>query len=155
MDKLRASFAPKIAALQERRRKAQQRVDKEKAQANQSMLSAVVAAGSTLLQVFASRKMASAGNISRASSAARAAGRAMQQHGDIGHATETVEAIDQQLADLEAELNQEIDALSATHKADSLQLEAVPIRPKKTDIAVESVALATLSDAMLGIRKGL
>jgi hypothetical protein len=144
-DKLRAAFAPKIAALEERRRKAQQRVDKEKAQAGQSYLSAGVAVVSSLLQVFGSRKLASAQNISKASSAARAAGRAMQQHGDIGHATESVEAIDQQLADLDAELKQQIDALESTYKADSLALEAVPIRPKKTDISVESVSLAWIA----------
>jgi len=59
----------------------------------------------------------------------------------VGRATDTVEALQQQLADLEAEFKSEMAALET--KADPLteQLEPIAVRPKKTNISVRLVAL--------------
>ena len=65
----------------------------------------------------------------------------MKERQDIGRAEETVEAIRQQLAELEVEFKAEMTALEA--KADPLteRLETVVVKPKKTNISVRLVAL--------------
>ncbi|NJN95710.1 MAG: ATP-binding protein [Anaerolineales bacterium] len=141
VDKLRQKYAPKIATLQERLRKAEQRVEKEKAQASQVGLQTVFSIGATLLGAFTGRKVISSSTISKVSSAARKAGQAMEQSKDVGQATETVEAIQQQLADLQAQFAEETAVLEAKMDPQNETFETVAIRPKKTDISVQLVAL--------------
>ncbi|MBE7553568.1 MAG: ATP-binding protein [Anaerolineales bacterium] len=142
VEQLRKKYAPKIANMQERLRKAEQRVEKEKTQASQAGLQTVFSIGATLLGAFTGRKVISSSTISKVSSAARKAGQAMEQSKDVGQATETVEAIQQQLAELEAQFNEETAALEAKLDPQTEPFETVAIKPKKTDISVQLVALA-------------
>jgi hypothetical protein len=142
VEQLRKKYASKIATLQERLRKAEQRVEKEKAQASQAGIQTVFSIGATLLGAFTGRKIISSSTVSKVSSAARKAGQAMEQSKDVGQAAETVEAIQQQLADLEAQFKEETAALEAKMDPQTEMFETVAIKPKKTDIAVQLVALA-------------
>lgn len=141
VEKLRQKYASKMAALQERLRKAEQRVEKEKAQASQAGLQTAFSIGATLLGAFTGRKIISSSTISKVSSAARKAGHAMEQSKDISQASETVEAIQQQLTDLEAQFNQEAAALETKMDPQTEIFETLAIRPKKSDISVQLVAL--------------
>ena len=69
------------------------------------------------------------------------AGRAMQQRGDIALAAEDVEKYQKMYSDLEAKLQSEIDDLQAAGP-DAIPLEPLEVKPKKSEIAVERVALA-------------
>jgi len=140
-EQLRKKYAPKTAALQERLRRAQQAVEREAEQAKQQGLQTAISVGATLLGAFLGRKAVSVSNIGRATTAARGAGRVLKERQDVGRATDTVEALQQQLADLEAEFKSEMAALET--KADPLteQLEPIAVRPKKTNISVRLVAL--------------
>lgn len=142
VEQLRKKYAPKIATMQERLRKAEQRVEKEKAQASQAGLQTVFSIGATLLGAFTGRKVISSSTISKVSSAARKAGQAMEQSKDVGQAAETVEAIQQQLAELEAQFTEETAALEAKLDPQAETFETVAIKPKKADISVQLVALA-------------
>ncbi|GAB4424758.1 MAG: ATP-binding protein [Anaerolineae bacterium] len=141
VEKLRQKYAPKIAALQERLRKAEQRVEKEKAQASQAGLQTVFSIGATLLGAFTGRKIISSSTISKVSSAARKAGQAMEQSKDVGQASETVEAIQQQLANLQAQFADETAVLEAKIDPQSETFETVAVKPRKSDISVQLVAL--------------
>ncbi len=59
---------------------------------------------------------------------------------DVARAQETVAAVQQARAALEAELQEEVAALEAPGESD--RLEPVAIRPKKTDVRVQLCALA-------------
>src|SRR5438132_5786302 len=61
--KLRQKNAPKIAALEERIRRAQQAVDREAAQAKQQKLQTAISFGTTLLGAFMGRKALSASSL--------------------------------------------------------------------------------------------
>src|SRR6186713_2512140 len=52
VEALRAKYASRINSLQERIRRAQQAVDKEKAQANQAKLQTAISLGTTLIGAF-------------------------------------------------------------------------------------------------------
>ncbi|HYK42453.1 MAG TPA: ATP-binding protein [Thermoanaerobaculia bacterium] len=141
-DALRARYAARLAALQERKRRAEQAVDREKQQATSAGLQTAISIGATVLGALLGRKAVSATNIGRATTAARGAGRTVQQAGDIARAKEDVAAVDAQIAALEAELQAELDQRAAAADPLTEKLEALSVRPKKSDVSVRFVALA-------------
>jgi hypothetical protein len=141
VDKLRAKYAPKLALVEERLRKALQKVEKEKAQASQQTTQTLVTVVSSILGAFTGRKLASAANVSRAATAARAAGRISRENQDVTQAEETVQVLKTQREELDAQFQAEVDALQDIDKPESLLLEPIEIKPKKADLTVTRVAL--------------
>jgi uncharacterized protein YdgA (DUF945 family) len=60
----------------------------------------------------------------------------------VGQAEENVSALQQQLADLEAQFKTETDVLAAATDPLNERLEAISLKPTKANIAVKLVALA-------------
>ncbi len=141
LEMLRKKYAPKIAALTEKVRKAQLAVDREAEQAKQAGLQTAISVGATLLGAFMGRKVASKANLGKATTAVRGVGRSMQQQSDVGRAKETVQTYQQQLDDLNAEFKSESDALGTRIDPLSEALDSVVFKPRKTDIDVQLVAL--------------
>jgi hypothetical protein len=141
VEKLRKKYASRMTTLQERIRKAQQAVEREAAQAKNQQTQAAISIGSTLLGAFTGRKKLSSSVLGRAATAARGVGRSMEAKGDINRAKETVEALQEQLADLQAEFDAESNTLAAKIDPATESLETISIKPKKTDISVQIVAL--------------
>lgn len=141
-EKLRQKYAPKLAAFQERNRKAQATVQVQLEQAKSSKWQAFISFGATVLGAFIGRKAVSAGTIGKATTTARGVGRSMKESQDVTRAEENVAALQQQLADLEGQFKSEMDALSARFDPATEELEAIAMRPKKTDIKIETIALA-------------
>jgi hypothetical protein len=144
VEKLREKYAPKIAALEERLRKAQVKVEKEKSQANQQSMTAVLSIGGSILGALFGRKLASATNITRAATSMRQATKIARERQDISDASEGVEVIQQRLTDLDAEIKAQIEKIQAGLSSEGLALEEVLIQPKKSEITVSQVALAWL-----------
>ena len=141
VEQLRRKYASKNAALQERVRRAQQAVDRESEQAKAQTLQTAISFGTTLLGAFLGRKTVTASTLGRATTAARGVGRTVKETQDIGRAKETVEAVQQQLAQLEEELQAEIAGVEARFDASSEPLTTFACKPKKSSIAVRLVAL--------------
>jgi hypothetical protein len=144
IETLRQKYAPKIATAQERRRKAETKVEKEKSQATEKTLSAALSIGASLLNAMFSRKLASAGNISRAATSMRQASRIARERQDVNDANESVEVLTQREADLEAELRAETDKVQTDLAPDKLPLGELLVQPKKSEISVSSVTLVWL-----------
>jgi hypothetical protein len=141
-DSLRQKYAPKIAALQDRIRRAGQMVERQQAESRSSQMQAAISVGASILGAFLGRKTISASNIGRASTAIRGAGRAIKESKDVGQAEENVSALQQQLTDLNAQFQMETDALAAATDPLNEKLETVSLKPTKANIAVKLVALA-------------
>ena len=139
---LRQKYAPKLAALQERLRRAQQSVEKEKTQASAQWVQSSLQIGATVLGAFLGRKTLSATNISKASTAVRGMGRAYEQSSDVGRAQETSSSVQAQIDRLNTDLQSEIAALDVTYNPQAEKLDTVTIKPKRTGIQVKLVALA-------------
>lgn len=144
VEKLKTKYAPKLSALQDRIRRAEQRKEKEAAQASSQTLQTALQFGSSLIGAMFGRKLASSSNLSRASSTVRSASRTLEQRQDVNQAEENVQALQQQLADLNAEFEQKAAEIAASESADSLEFEEVLVRPKKTDISVTKLTLVWL-----------
>src|SRR5262249_50689878 len=134
-ERLRQKYASKIAALQERLRRAQQTVAREKEQVTQQGLQTAISVGATILGAILGRKTVSVSNVGRATTAARGAGRVFKEQQDVGRAGENVQVVQQQLAELEAQFTAEAATLEMATPGVADALEAVAIRPKKTNVA--------------------
>jgi hypothetical protein len=97
--------------------------------------------GVTVLDALVGRKTVRRSTIGRATTAARGAGRVLKEGQDVGRAEENVQALQQQLAELEAQVAQETEALRGAVDPLSEELESLEIRPKKTDISVRALGL--------------
>ncbi len=141
-DGLRQKYAPKIAALQDRIRRAGQMVERQQSESRSSQMQAAISVGASILGAFLGRKTISATNIGRATTAIRGAGRAIKESQDVGQAKENVSALQQQLTDLEAQFKTETDVLAAATDPLNEKLETISLKPTKANIAVKLVALA-------------
>jgi hypothetical protein len=141
-EKLRQKYAPKIAALAEKKRRAEQAVEREAEQAKGQKLQTAISFGATLLSSFMGRKAISLTTLGRATTAARGVSRSMKEAEDVGRAQESAEAINQQMADLDAQFKAETDALEKSNDVQTEQLETVSLKPKKSNISVKLLTLA-------------
>ncbi|MGZ9140323.1 MAG: ATP-binding protein [Nitrospira sp.] len=139
---LRQKYASKITTLQDRIRRAELAKEKQQAESRSSQVQAAISVGASILGAFLGRKTISASNIGRATTAVRSAGRVMKESQDVGAAEENVVALQQQLADLEAQFKSESDVLAAATDPLNEKLETISIKPTKANIAVKLVALA-------------
>ncbi len=141
VESIRQKYQPKIQVLQNKLMRAQQALERESAQANQQKMTAVLAGGTALLDMFFGRKTFSAGNISRMGTAARQASRIGKESGDVQRASETVEALQQQMQDLNDQIASECAEVQSRTDPMTEQLETIEIRPKKANVTVQLVCL--------------
>jgi hypothetical protein len=141
VEALRARYAPKIARVAEKARKAQEVVGREEQQVEQQKLQTAFSIGATMLGALMGRKAASLSTLGRATTAARGVGRSLKETQDVGKAKEKLVEAQQELAAIEAELQEEIAAIGSEH-AVTVSIETVEIKPKRGAVEVQLVALA-------------
>jgi Skp family chaperone for outer membrane proteins len=137
--KLRAKHAAKLRSLEDRLRRAADRVEREKSQYSQRKLDTAISIGTSVLgAIFGGRSAAT----TRAGSAARSAGRVFSEQGDVARAGESLEALTAERDALLAAIEQEAAALAASLDPAGIALETIRIAPRKSDIAVGRVVVA-------------
>ncbi len=142
VERLRQKYATKIEALEEKRRRSEQAVEREAEQAKGQKMQTAISFGSTLLSSFLGRKSLSLTTLGRATTAARGVGRSMKEAQDVGRAQETVAAVDQQLADLDAQFKAETEAIEKSLDPQTESLETITLKPTKANISVRLASLA-------------
>jgi hypothetical protein len=151
VEKLRGRYATKLGRIQERIRKAELRVEREKTQYDQQKSQALISVGATVLGALFGRKLGSVGNVGRATTAARGMGRASREKGDIDRARAELEAQRQKLEELERKFEDDVDKLEDDLDPSQLELEELPVRPRKSDISVEQMALLWVPASVEGV----
>jgi hypothetical protein len=139
---LRQKYASKINTLSDQVRRAQERVMREKAQVTNQGLQAAVQIGGAVLGALFGRKALSVTNIGKGMSAAKSAARAAGEQADVGRAQESVEVLNQRLQAAQQEVEAEVARITAQYDVSALQVRAVKIAPRKSDIAVGNVGIA-------------
>jgi hypothetical protein len=142
VEELRKKYAPKVAAMQERLRRAQQAVEREQQQSQAQTMSSVISIGASLIGAFMGRKIISKTTIASAASAAKSVGRIRKESQDVARVEETVEAVQQQMANLDADFKKETDALQSKIDPMAEPLTTIAIKPKKTNISIRLFTLA-------------
>jgi phage host-nuclease inhibitor protein Gam len=139
--RLRQKYAPKVAQLQERLRRAQQSVNKEQQQSSDQKTQAAISIGASVLGALFGRKTISASNVGRVTTAARGMGRIARESQDVARAQENVAALQSQLDELEASVQADIAAIDATYHPQTEPLDTISLKPKRAGVQVKLVAL--------------
>lgn len=142
VEKLRQRYAPRIAQLEEKKRRAEEAVQREAEQAKGQRLQTAISFGATLLSSFMGRKAVSLTTLGRATTAARGVGRSMKEAEDVGRAQENLAAFEQQLVDLDSQFKEETAELERSFDPQTEELQKVSLKPTKANIAIKVVALA-------------
>jgi hypothetical protein len=141
VERLRQKYAPKMAAAQERVRRAEQAVARESEQAKSQSFQTAISFGTTLLGALVGRKAVSIATLGRATTAARGVGRTLKEAQDIGRAKETVQAAQERREALDEQLRAETDAIETRFDAALEPLETYSCRPRKANITLRLVSL--------------
>ncbi len=144
IEKLRNKYAPKLARLEERIRKAEARIAREASQYSQQKVQTAISIGATVLGALFGRKLGSASTVGRATTAARGASRAARERRDVARAREDRDALERQLADLSDRFDEDARALREKFDPDNLDIRERAVRPRKADITIEALHLVWL-----------
>ncbi len=135
LDTLRDKYASKLATMEDRVRRAEQKVEVEREQYTRSGLDTFISAGSGLLGALLGRKTVSVTNARRAGSAASKAVRTGKERGDIGRAEESLEALRERYRRLELEFDDAVAAIEREMDVDALEIESIRVAPRKGDMS--------------------
>ena len=141
IEKIRRKYASRIAALQERVRKAYQVIEREREKASAAKRQAAVSFGTSLLTAFLGRK-ATRSSLSGASTGMRGIGRSMQERKDVERAAENAEALQGQLDELESELREQVTDAESRFGSEQENMEQIRITPSKSDVSIRIFGLA-------------
>ena len=142
LEELRRQYAPRRDKLQGKVQAARDRLDREESQASRSNWDAALALGNSVLGAFLGRKRVTRTTASKATSAAKAANRALRQRSDVDRARAHLDQALEEFTRLELEFQSRIDELEAMQGPDAHRLERIELTPRKADIMVERVVLA-------------
>ena len=143
VEKLRATMAKKLQAVQSRLQTAESQLAKQQAEAT----SAKMQAGMSLLtgvlgSLFGSKR--GMGSLTRGKSVISSATGAYKQGKDVTAAESKIAMIQDELAAIERETQEEVDRISANYDPAALPITRESIKPARTDVKVELVALLWL-----------
>ena len=140
--RLRKTYDPKLASLEQQLQRAQQRIDREDAQVGERRMQTVISVGATVLGALLGRRAGGVGTIGRASTAMRTAGRVSREKEDVARAQESHETLRRRFEELEQSFAQETDRIKERFEPGQIRLSRVTVRPRKSDIVIENVGLA-------------
>ncbi len=142
VEKLRDRYAGKLATLQDRIRRAEDKVEVQESQHGQRKLSTVVTLGTTLVGAIFGRKLGSAGSVSSLGSAMRGFSSTSKEKDDVRRAEEELKAQQARLEELETELREKVEALQQEWHSEELELESTSVKCRKSDIVLADVGIA-------------
>lgn len=138
VEKLRDKVESKLKTLDNRLRTAEGSLAREKAQADAAKVDAGMSVlGSLLGGILGGRR-------SSATTAVKRSSRAFQQHRDVAAAEEKVAGIEADIQEMEEDLKADIAALSESFDPSSLELETETLKPTRSNVKVDEVALLWL-----------
>jgi hypothetical protein len=125
---LQERYAKKEKVLTDRLDRYSLSLEKEESDTTSSFLNV----GITVLGALFGKSKASIG---------RAGSRVLKERGDVGRAKEKVAKVEEDLRDLEEELEDKIDDLAEEYSIDEVDIEDYSIKPRKTDVQINEIAV--------------
>ena len=137
VDDLNARYETRLRTLQDRLRRAQATVAMKQADAEARKREVMVSAGESVLGMFLGRRSYRAASTTLSKYRQKSAAEMRAQE-----AAESVETLQKDVEQLQGELQQETAAITARWDEATQKFEEVPVRPNRSDIEVDTVALA-------------
>jgi hypothetical protein len=121
--------------------RAEQAKEREAEQSRGRKMQTAISLGATVLSMFTGRKRLSTGTLGRATTTMRDVGRSLDEGGDVKRAEESLADVKQKLVDLQTEEQEALAALESQIDPETETFERVLMRPRKSDITVDSLGL--------------
>lgn len=127
------------ASMQDKIRKAHQRLEREQAEYEKHRWNTVLNFGQTIVGALTGNRITS-----RTATTGRSWAKAARQRTDVNHATDSIEAFEAEVAELEQRFLAERERLNERFRPDALELEAIDIACRKQEIELKRMAFAWL-----------
>ena len=132
IEKLQERYGKKERTLLDRLSRAKERVEKEESDSTSSMFEAGIAVLGALFGKTSPTKIGRA---------FKKGSNILKERGDMSRAEERMVAVQDDIEALEYELEDKIDTLNEKYSIDNCEIETYKMKPRKTDIDVESCAI--------------
>jgi len=132
IEKLQERYEKKEKMLLKRLQRAQDKVEKEEADASKSMVDTGIAILGALFGRSSTAKLGRA--FSKGS-------RAYKERGDIGRAEEALAELHEEIELLAEELEEKIDELSLKYDVENVNIQESAMKPRKSDIHIDELSL--------------
>lgn len=141
-EKVRDAAAGKVKTIESRIRTAEAKVAKEQSESNSAKMNAGISVLGGLLKAIFGRKTGSSG-FGRATSGSSVtkATTAYKQHRDVANAEARVEDLEEELEAIRDAMEKELAGIAETFDPASLNLDKETLKPRRTDVKVDRVAL--------------
>ncbi len=140
VEKLRGSFEKRLLTVQDRVRRAEQKLEREKSQYSHQRTQTAVSVGATIMGALLGGRIGT-GSVGRATTAVRGATRASREKQDIESAERELVVQRERLDELEKEFNEKLALMDKPLRAEELQLEEKVVRPRKGDTYISRSGL--------------
>ena len=137
--KIAKKHESKVTTLTERIRKAEAKIEVQKEQASQSKMNTALKFGLAILSAITGSKGSAA---TRAAGGIGAMRKSSKEAMDVAHAQADKAAAEAQLADLQAKIDEELQAIAERFDPERAEIERTRLRPKVSELLVKRVALA-------------
>ncbi len=134
VDKLQERCEKKLQTLENRLKRAYQKLDKEKNDVSAKTTNTVISIGSSLLGALFGGKLFSKTNISKIGSGAKGATGIYKEKQDVKRAQDSIETIEEDIEKLKQELQEDIYALDEKFSLQNYPNEQFAIKPRRADI---------------------
>ncbi|WP_394841806.1 hypothetical protein LZC95_32610 [Pendulispora brunnea] len=138
---LEKKYGPKLAALEEKIRTAEGKLQKEQADVAAQRTNTAVTLGSSFFGMLLGRGVATAANVNRAGAVARQAQRASREKDDVARVEEALRVLYEKRTALQTEAEGEFQKVQREVDAAARATAELRITPRKADITVERIAL--------------
>ena len=132
IEKLKERYGKKEKVLLDRLQRAKERAEKESADSMNSLIETGI---SVLGALFGKTSITKVGR------AVNQGSKIFKERGEMSRANARVEALQDDLAALEEELEEKVDVIDNKYHIENYEIELFKIKPRKTDIDVENCAL--------------
>ncbi|MFO7626514.1 MAG: hypothetical protein R6V62_04585 [Candidatus Fermentibacteraceae bacterium] len=140
VEKLRDSFEKRLVTVQDRVRRAEQKLEREKSQYSHQRTQTAVSVGATIMGALLGGRIGT-GSVGRATTAVRGASRASRERQDIASAESELEVQRERLNELEKEFSEKLALMEGPLRAEELLLEEKLVRPRKSDTHIHRSGL--------------
>lgn len=143
LKKVNDKYSEKIATLNSKIRRCQDKVVQTQQKSIWSKINAFISFGTAILGAIFGKGVTK-GTITQTGTSIRRAARITRDSQDAAAAEEDCNHIQQQLDDLRSQQQQELDRIAATEDVNNVKIDTITIRPRKSDMSIDNVALVWL-----------
>ncbi len=147
IDAIRDKYEKKKRTIDDRVARAEERVERTKDQESDAKRQSALSIGSAILGGLLGRKFLGQSTIYRGTTAAKTVSRARKSTGNVVRAEESFERVQQQLATLEKDMNEDLDAVSATYDNALNGIDTLELRPLKRDVVLDAYMLVWIPES--------